>query len=563
MVRQFLDIGIFMSRHVILVYTCLFILWIVIGPYFNLDEKIRRLCRSCGPWMIYLPTLMVLVVFLGIGMWYFQIQGYAGEVEPMISSVSWLVNHGEPLYHPIDSPTRYSVLYGPSVYLTNGFFLQLFGASLGATKLASLLAIGLSLVFLYGAVAKRRLDTLATMAVLLAVLYFWNQGFSIYLVRPDAFLVFAVSFGLLVVQRSRGWLAWLALGGALGFAINLKIHALLYFLPVLVIFLRQQGVRSLVKSLLFGALVVVAPFFLHPQISGTNYLLWLKNAMGHGLGVETLASTSRYGLALLMPVLAVAILDGHKGRWIFKDKLLTLSLVGALLGCLVLSSKHGAGLVHLLPLVPVFVFVAAHRVSGLDHSHWTVSSLISSRLFWGRTAVAVMFVTLMISGSVHTYRSSMLVKWQNRNTDAVAKDLKSIMADFKDFKISMACGGEEEFFRSTFLRPLLVFADNPLLIDPIAVMDCRKAGMDLSESTFKAIKDGRVGVWLVPRNQKPFSKTNWYAPHEAIFPERFLDYFLENYSRRTHSEFFDLWFWNGFEQDPKINPAMAAIELIR
>ncbi|MCP4290760.1 MAG: hypothetical protein GY780_02855 [bacterium] len=501
----------------------------------------------------------MLTVFFGIGIWYFHLDGYAGEVEPMISSVSWLLNNGEPLYHSIDSHTRYSVLYGPSVYLTNGLFLKLFGANLAATKLASFLAAVLSLGFLYGALAKRKIDSIAALGVVLAILYFWNQGFSIYLVRPDAFLVFSVSFSILVYRRARRWLAVVALGCAMGFAINLKIHSFLYFLPLLVLFHKKHGKKALEKCLLVAAISVLAPFLLHPQISLFNYSKWLFSALGHGLITETIQSTFGYGISLTLPLLTVSLLAPQRKNWFLSNITLTISLLVSFLGTLVLSAKPGAGMVHLLPLVPLFVFLAGTRARKLNHLHWTDCRTNEFQLFLGRTALTVLFVSLFVGGGVHAYRSSMLINWQNRQSFAVSQDILKIMSDFKGLSISMACGGENQFFHNTYVRPLLVFADHPLLIDPIAVMDCHKAGMELSKNTSLAIAQGAVSIWLVPRNQKPFQKQNWYAPHEEIFPEDFILCFHKNYSNRFQSEFFDLYFWNGLAREKVPSPELARL----
>ena len=122
------------------------------------------------------------------------------------------------------------------------------------------------------------------------------------------------------------------------------------------------------------------------------------------------------------------------------------------------------------------------------------------------------------------------------------------MERYPGISIGMACGGENKNFRHTWLRPLLVFADHPLLVDPIAVMECQLTGKEMPQETYKALERGVVVMWLVPRNQRPFAKLNWYAPHDPIFSLRFIQHFESLYSRHGHSRYFDLWFWNGAQQ---------------
>jgi len=130
----------------------------------------------------------------------------------------------------------------------------------------------------------------------------------------------------------------------------------------------------------------------------------------------------------------------------------------------------------------------------------------------------------------------------------LATDVRGIMAQYKGLTMAMACGGENISFRSTWPRPLLAFSDNPVLIDPISVMDSSLSGRGLSPSTYRAIADGRIKMWLVPRGQEPFRKVNWYAPHSPIFPDAFVRHFEAFYSPRAQTRYFDLWFWNGLPE---------------
>jgi hypothetical protein len=145
------------------------------------------------------------------------------------------------------------------------------------------------------------------------------------------------------------------------------------------------------------------------------------------------------------------------------------------------------------------------------------------------------------------YRAVRLVDWQVAEAPDLAADVRGIMDRYPDISIGMACGGEDNSFRCTWLRPLLVFANNPLLVEPIAVMESQLNGKEIPQETYKALEDGVVAMWLVPRNEQPFAKLNWYAPHEPVFSERFIKHFESLYSVRDHSQYFDLWFWNGAE----------------
>lgn len=554
MLRTLLDGFIFLTHHIGLAFVLFVVLW---------EAGRRPAARHSLPGfpagsplpatrLLAAGLLLVAGTFCAIGVWYLTLDGFAGEVEPAVSSLAWVFQDGRPLYHAADAAERYSLLYGPSVYLTNGLFLHILGPTLMSAKLASFLAAVAGLLLLHGALTSRARSLPALAAVTVAVSLYWSQGFGIYLVRADSLLVFSVAFGLFVVRRAPRFLSLAGLAAILGFAVNLKIHAIVYFAPVLVLAAGRWGWRACGVSLLGAAAVVAAPFALYPQISWENYWGWVRNAADHGLGTQDLVLNLRFAFLLILP-LAVTVIGGPgpAARWRSDRRLLTV-LAAALVATLVVASKPGAGPVHLLPLVPLFVFVpariwqaegwAALRMAR-PHPRWLVPAVLPAAA-----------LTLTLSATVTEYRSTRLIAWQQDQSPGLSLEVQGIMERFPGLGISMACGGENASFRHTWIRPLLVFADNPVLIDPIAVMDCCLAGTPLSPATYRALAEGRIGLWLVPRGQQPFAKTNWYAPHNPIFPVAFQQEFTAHYSLRDRTPHFDLWFYNGLSQ-PRQAPA--------
>lgn len=543
MIRTALDTLIYLSCHMVLVFGLAMIgLWLVgLAPAGR--RFLDRWLVLSGPVFVRRTTALGLLVFVAVAVWYLRLEGFAGEVEPMVSSLSWLVQSGHPLYHDLQAAERYSVLYGPSVFLTNGLFLRLLGPSLLSVKLASALAGVGSLLCLYGALARRRYDLTAVGVTGLALLFYWSQGFAVYLVRPDALILFTVAFGLYLAVRVRRGFAVAGLGVLLGFVINLKIHGGIYFLPVLALAWRRWGARTLAGILGLGLLVAAAPFCLHPQVSWPNYVLWLRNAMHHGLGWVTFAMTLRFAVFLALPLGAVLALRPEPGSWLREQRGPVGALAVTLLMALAISNKPGAGLVHLLPVVPTALFLAGLAARDIPTAAW-----LDPRRRLGRAAVLAVGITALLAGAVPAYRAVRLVDWQCRDGRTLQGDLVEIMGTFPDLRIAMACGGEAASFRHTWLRPLLVFRDNPLLLDPISVMDCMRSGQDLPHETFDAMSAGLVDLWLVPRQEVPFDKANWYPPHAPVFSPRFIEHFRANYSPRGHSQYFDLWFWNGLTE---------------
>ena len=560
--RSILDIFIFFARHLVLTFAVIFVCaWFFSRRQacsnrtgFSKDTLFGHLPNGPTRRWVTVGSLGLLGIFGAIGVWYMNINGFAGEVEPVVSCLSWLVQSGQPLYNDFDAAERYSVLYGPSVFLTNGLFLKILGPSLASAKLASVFGTTGSLIFLYAALARRQRDLIALGITALAVLYYWTQGFAVYLVRPDALLLFAVGLGLFAAVRQRRWLALLTVAATAGFAINLKAHGAVYFLPIFVLVLQRYGRRDVLLTGLGTLVFVISPFFLYPQVSLVNYLGWLTNAMGHGLETHTLALTFRYAGFLLLPIIGVVLAASDRRRVLRENRLELAALVPVYGLTLLLASKPGAGPVHLLPLVPTTMYL----LGTLAQTTVFGRNLLPTRLPLRQALVLATVFTAVLSGSVNAYRAVRFVDYQIGQTPELAQDVQEIMRLYPELTISMACGGENKSFRATWLRPLLVFADNPLLIDPISVMDSSLSGRGLSPETYRALSEGRVSVWLVPRSEVPFDKENWYEPHNELFPSKFQEHFRACYTPRGHSRYFDLWFWNGLPEVEAEMPHYAA-----
>ena len=541
--RHLLNIFIFLAQHMLLACGAFFLLWALALSWGPLRRQMHRLSPTLAHRLGLGVALAVLVGFVGVGVWYLALDGFAGEVEPLVTSLSWLVNSGEPLYHDFAYAQRYSVLYGPSVFLTNGLFLKVFGPSVLSAKLASLLGVFGSLVFLMASLARPGRRQVAFGVTALAALYLWSQGFSSYLVRPDSLLLFAVGLALFAVVKMGRLSALVTLAVMLAYAMNLKVHAAVYFLPILVLAVRRFGWRSVLTALVGSAVIIAAPFLLHPQVSALEYVGWIRNAMNQGLGMQTLAATTQYSAYLLLPVVVLLLISPRRVSLLRRHALVLGSLILAFLATLILAEKPGAGLVHLLPLVPTTMYLLGLLILDMvdDPAAMPGPGVLP------RAAVTAVLMTVLLGGVVNVYRAVRLVGWQSDEMPGLAEEVRGIIAQYPDLTIGMACGGENASFRSTWMHPLLVFAGHPLLVETVAVMDCRLTGMDMPPASFDALEDGMVKLWLVPRGQQPFVKRNWYPPHEALFSDRFRNHFETNYTPRGHTEYYDLWWWNGLE----------------
>jgi hypothetical protein len=66
--------------------------------------------------------------------------GYLGHIEPNIASVSFILPKGAPLYHAADSTQRYSMIYGPTTYLSYTLALRVLSGNILSLELMVCLA---------------------------------------------------------------------------------------------------------------------------------------------------------------------------------------------------------------------------------------------------------------------------------------------------------------------------------------------------------------------------------------------------------------------------------------
>ncbi len=536
--RPLLDFMIFCARHPLFTSAALMAVWLV-----TRYRSSRRVSDVDASWRRSRPILVVVasgvfVSFLVTCFWYMTHAGYASNVEAMVTTVAWWVQTGGQLYHAPDAAQQYSALYGPAVYLATGFYLDLLGPSIMASKVGSLLALYGSVALLYLTIRRWVSNTLALGLTTIAVLLYWTCGTSSMLVRADPYLLAAVCLGMYSAGSPRRLLAVLGSALGLGLAINLKLHSLLYLLPVLTLLDEHHGSRSTLVALGLGSTLVLAPFVLYDNVSLVNYILWLGMSTHHGLQFESLPHLLSRAVFFAVPVL-VPLSSGSRpaDRPWMRRQLILAWVVGNLV-VIVFAMKPGAGQVHLLPIIPInMVFAArlwpAEGMRGLLFPNRRVS--------WRLGAVTAFFVAAVISGSVSGYRSARLASSLMKHADKIDVEVQEIMAAHPDRTIGMGYGGADRYFHWTNLRPLLAFAGHPVLLDAISIMDTRRAHQDFCGATIDAMSEGFIDLWLVPRDQQPFSLPNWYPPHEDIFPGDLRTAFAAHYRIEGRTRFFDLW----------------------
>ena len=452
---------------------------------------------------------------------------YFDHLEPtvVVTAQQWL--HGRPLYHSLDAPYLYSTLFGPFDYLWLALTFQLCPDPVLASKLSGgFWSLG-SLVMLL--LVFRRMGgiwvAIACVGVVGGELMtewlvpFWD--------RPDPILTFSVSLGLgaLTVRNRRFGTAILII--AIALAIDSKIHGFLYLLPIAAVWWQRHGFQAFLLVLFFAAALALSPFLL-PNISLTNYVLWLRMGSHHPLEKELFRESLETFLMQLFPLVLFAAHRRLQLGWSKSSEETILFLAFLLAGALVCipASKAGSGPHH---LVPFTVYVGYFFCAGL------VDSVRRLRLTW---AAGVFMVW-----GLFTYTkaaSACLHLWELRQLPDrfVQTDLRQILMKYPATEMEMGAG-DDSGYGVTFYSPWLYREGAPCVLDIGAYMDMKESGLGSGALSTSMAKE-QFRYWLIPRDNRPFSM---YSPYDEkpLFDESVGQLFLKHYGKIDTTPYFDVY----------------------
>jgi len=468
-----------------------------------------------------------LLLYPAVAIWYGSDPHFFDNAEPTIVSVAWVYRDGAPLYHAIDAAARYSHIYGPMAFMPYAWVLTAFGPSIAVAKWFAVATGFAALAFTYGT-ARRECSTsrslVLTGGAALTLLSFRNYSFW---TRPDSLQILCAAMSVYFAGGRRSMPSTIMAGAASGVLWNLKITGVLYSLPVLASIKQRFGMRAVALATLTGAAIAVAPFFLS-NVSLGAYLAWVRQSSATGLLLLLLRQNLEWAAFLSLPILLSRNLGEPNRVAERRDWVVGALAVGMLLVALA-AAKPGAGPYHMLPFVPVIVFVVARRAG-----RRTISELLTPPV--ARVAIAFVIVLVMLA---ITQSAQLMTTMQPRRAARDVEDLQTFLATHTG-TVEMAYGTTEA---QSLLRPLLTFRNHTYLIDQPAVREYQLQGLDLPAATIDAVRDCRVHYWLTPKNERPFSGLNGYPSvlMKPLYSRPFLDTFFDSYRRTETTAYYDVW----------------------
>ncbi len=466
---------------------------------------------------------------------------FLNHTSPTVVITSWLFVTGEPIYPDLNSASRYALPYGSMAYVINGSLMKLLGPSFLSAKIGGSLAGlgGIVLAFMAFLTATSRQSAFIHTGIL--VLFLALFGVFPYSPRPDSFIFFFAALGLFAAVNASKFLAAVIFGVSLGVAFNLKVHSVIYFIPMLVLLYNNHGPYVLLVVFAISLPAAYAPF-LHPNISFFNMIDWLQTYSKHGFDVRFLRGSLLYMAFLLAPVVLAAIYFGltkfgSLRSLVAENRLVIGSFIAAAGLTVVVASKPGAGPHHLIPFIPIIIYGCAYLTDGLQSN--TIQPNLAALLVVLVLALPVAYKICKLSiYSFSKINIVNIVSQQSRVYQIVA-DLDAIRRSNPDQVISMGYG-EDRSYADTYLRVLLVFRGNPYFLDAPALMDMQYAGMEIPAANLAHMESGAIGLWLIPKGDEPFRLHNFYDG-KPLFDDEFRQIFAKRYELVGPSRFFDLY----------------------
>jgi hypothetical protein len=440
---------------------------------------------------------------------------YLDHIEGNVVISGWQYIHGAPLYETRDGAPQLATYYGPLAYLAEVPALLLFGATVTASKLTSMLALLGTVAMMSAYFIRHPASTDARHGIFLlvaALLLFSPVSFW---VRPDPIETLLVA-GAVVSTPSRRRPLWV--GICIGLAVNLKIHAFFYFLPILADLWWIGGRRAILIAAGSSVVTFMLPF-LAPGISLHDYIGGLAKQVGGRAPTSAKLPWILISLALLLLPLAAPLTvqrQPHRATVYASATLATVALL------IYPATFPGAGAHHFLPLVPVLADLR-HRLSpkGMDVE---------------LTTFIILFVAwLPVQYTLQTLAAA-------RGSDLVGAEALSAARRSPVEPVQVGYGDNRQSYElSQLSKTVLSLNSYPALLDAQVLMELRRIGIDGSARWIPYLRECRIRQWLLPRGERPFAIASYFYDDRAVFSEGFQQAFLDNYKIIESTKYFDVW----------------------
>lgn len=463
--------------------------------------------------MIVLGLLLTATV-LATECWrYLRLDAYLDHIEGNVAIGGWLWAHdGAPLYATWDGIARFANYYGPLAYLAPVPALLLLGPGIIASKVPAILAL-VATLGLTACRFRRAAPTAAIHGMFLMTAGFVALSPMSFWMRPDSFETLLVAVALATAASP------VCVGLCIGLAVNFKIHAFVYFLPILWELWRRDGWRTAPPVMIVSFATFLAPFLL-PGISFHDYVVPLAEIVGSRkhLGDASILVLA-YTIALALPV----VLPLCRRHIEAADRSFAIAALLALAVTLYPASFSGSGPYHFLPLLPMLAEVRKRLAPAGIGAEFAVFPLL-----------------FLAAITTHLSLAQMM---ERQDWHAVADDALALAQEAPKGTVEIGYGDNRRSYEIVQLaKTVLSLHGYPRQLDAQLLMELHESGIDGSRRWVPYLTECRIGRWLLPRDEEPFVTRAYYYDNEGlVFDEAFRAAFAAHYRPVATSEHFTVW----------------------
>jgi len=451
--------------------------------------------------------------------------GYIDHGEPNSAMVAWRLLAGIPAYPAFEDAGRVTNVYGPISYIMLMPSYILLGPTILAGKaMGQIVAVLIPLIafFIW---RKDSITTGIAAAIMATAFILWNIPTSIW-GRPDPFIVFAVILAVWISKDSQTdqpeWIKSITIAVLGGLAVSMKIHAGIYFAPIVLFFCATRGFKTFFVMCAIGSSVVMAPFAFE-IFSLPNYFSWFLPVAAKSNPGGIVLKVLKYALLYTVPLFLFIFARRGMGR---PEHIYFTAYVVCLALTLFPATKPGAGVHYFFPFLPVTIDLSLRMAKCAEINRRQCNIIIAS--------ITALTLILSIPIQKRFYRA---LHWQE--AESITADIKGIISANAGLTVEMGVGDSIKNYPTTFYKGLLVLAGNPYTLDGAIITETSHLKIPLSPSTLVMIRSCRTKSWLIPKGEAPFAMIGYYG--NRAFSNNFREAFLESYEKRNSSTYFDIW----------------------
>jgi hypothetical protein len=352
---------------------------------------------------------------------------------------------------------------------------------------------------------------------------FWN--------RPESYLLLLSTLSVALVLKSSSW-GLLCTGLLAGIATTFKFTGFLFFIPVTFLLLMQgHSWRQLWLAIFAGLAVALAPYALS-SFSFANHLAYVQSLASQTLSEGLFHRNLAYSLFSILPIAwlwtAMSKANSSKNNY---GVMIMMVIVTEFLVC-VLASKPGAGPHHLLPGLPIKLWLI-HELSRSQEVTGHRSLRFLGLVLW---SMSLYYIAYGYPKFLKNYFVS--VDYLEGQYKA-RKEFHTWLKKFPNLYVGVTDIKHANYSLS-FFRPYAFGPDYADKLDPVAFMEVSFTTNVDDRRFVSKIETCSYPHIILPANGQPFTLLNFYT-NKPLFSDELRRVFASEYRLIEKGTYFNVF----------------------